>query len=196
MKTQTLRTQAGLTAVLALIVGVLVALPARAGSKEEKRSRQREALNAEVQSTVELFKKADPDMKGFFEKAAGYAVFPRIAKGAAGIGAAHGSGLVFEKGMAVGSAKVTQVTIGFQLGGQVYAEVIFFENQDTLRSFQDSDLKFSAQVSAVAAAEGASKNAKYELGVAVFTLARGGLMYEASVGGQKFGYEPDPVTEK
>jgi lipid-binding SYLF domain-containing protein len=118
-------------------------------------------------------------------------VFPSIAKGAIGIGGAHGKGQVFEKGKLIGEASVSQVTIGFQLGGQVYSEVIFFENKDTLESFKKSELAFSAQVSAVAAAEGASANAKYQLGVAVFTLAKGGLMYEASIGGQKFKFKPN-----
>jgi lipid-binding SYLF domain-containing protein len=89
----------------------------------------------------------------------------------------------------VGEASLTQVTVGFQLGGQAYAELIFFETQSALDSFKSSQFALSAQASAVAAAEGASANAKYQLGVSVFTLARGGLMYEASVGGQKFKFQ-------
>ena len=155
---------------------------------------KREQLSADVQDTIALFKKTDSSLKDFFEKSAGYAVFPKVAKGAIGVGAAHGEGQVFEKGKLekgklAGKTKLTQVTIGFQLGGQVYAEVIFFEDEKTLKDFKDGNVEFSAQVSAVAAAEGASKNAKYKLGVAVFTVARGGLMYEASIGGQKFSFE-------
>jgi lipid-binding SYLF domain-containing protein len=143
-----------------------------------------------AQDALALFLKADPDLKKFLESAVGYAVFPDVTKGAIGIGAAHGSGSVYEKGKRIGTASLTQVTLGLALGGQAYAELIFFETQEALDSFKKSELAFSAQVSAVAAAEGASKNAKYQLGVAVFTLAKGGLMYEASIGGQKFKFKP------
>ncbi len=158
-----------------------------AESRVEKRRAQ---LDAEVAETIALFKKTDSSLKDFFEKSAGYAVFPRVAKGAMGVGAATGRGQLVVGGRPVGEATLTQVTVGFQLGGQVYAEIIFFEDQKTLDDFKRGNLEFSAQVSAVAAAEGTSKNAKYKLGVAIFTVARGGLMYEASVGGQKFKFTP------
>lgn len=144
----------------------------------------------ESQEAVAAFLKADPGMKKFFDGAVGYAVFPDVTKGAFGIGAAHGGGCVYEKGALTGTASLTQVTIGLALGGQSYAELIFFETPEAFESFKKSELAFSAQVSAVAAAEGASSNAKYQLGVAVFTLAKGGLMYEASLGGQKFKFKP------
>jgi lipid-binding SYLF domain-containing protein len=150
------------------------------------KEKDREKLTAEVTEAVEHFKKSDSTLKEFFTKSSGYAVFPKVAKGAMGVGAANGKGQLFEKGKAIGQTGLTQVTIGLQLGGQVYSEVIFFEDEKTLQNFKSGNLELTAQVSAVAAAEGASKNAKYKLGVAVFTLARGGLMYEASVGGQKF----------
>jgi len=149
-----------------------------------------EELKKEVKEAITLFKKQDPGMETFFRTAHGYVVFPSVAKGAIGIGAAHGSGLVFEKGRLVGKAGLTQVTIGAQLGGQSYSEVIFFETEGGLEGFKGGNFALSAQASAVAAASGASANAKYELGVAVFTLARTGLMYEASVGGQKFSFTP------
>jgi lipid-binding SYLF domain-containing protein len=88
---------------------------------------------------------------------------------------------------------LTQITIGFQLGGQEYAEAIFFENLAALTKFASNQFAMSAQASAVAAAEGASKDAKYQQGVMVFTIAKGGLMFEASVGGQKFKFTPLPV---
>lgn len=155
---------------------------ATAGSKQK--------LTREVQDTIRIFKKADPGLEKFFEESAGYAIFPRVAKGAFGVGAARGTGQVFEQGRLIGEATLTQLTIGLQLGGQVYAEVIFFEDSSALKAFKESRLEFSAQASAVAAAEGAAANAKYRLGVAVFTIARGGLMYEASIGGQKFKFKP------
>lgn len=145
---------------------------------------------SDAQETIALFKKSDPGLSRFFEQSAGWAVFPTVGKGAIGIGGAHGSGVLFERGKAVGTCTLTQVTVGFQLGGQAYSEIIFFETPSTLADFKSNALALAAQVSAVAATEGASANAKYQLGVAVFTIAKGGLMYEASVGGQKFTFEP------
>ncbi len=145
---------------------------------------------AEATKTIDSFKKADPGLSKFFDNAVGWAVFPTVGKGAIGIGAAHGTGLAYEKGKLIGTVSMTQVTLGVQLGGQSYSELIFFESQAALESFKKNKLAFSAQVSAVAAASGASANAKYQQGVAVFTLAKGGLMYEASLGGQKFKFRP------
>ncbi len=90
----------------------------------------------------------------------------------------------------IGSSRLIQVNVGLQLGGQVYSGIVFFESKKDLDKFKRGKLKLSAQVSAVAAASGVSANAKYSHGVAIFTIARGGLMYEASVGGQKFSYKP------
>lgn len=144
----------------------------------------------EAEQTIELFKQTDPDLKKFFEEAVGYAVFPTVGKGGIGVAGARGTGLVYQKGKLIGEATLTQVTVGLQLGGQAYSEVIFFQTPEALEAFKAGKFALSAQVSAVAAAEGAAKNAKYQLGVAVFTLAKGGLMYEASVGGQKFKFRP------
>lgn len=144
----------------------------------------------EAQGTIAVFKKTDPGLTRFFDHAVGYAVFPTVVKGAVGIGGASGSGIVFEKGQAVGKARLTQGTIGAQIGGQTYSEVIFFETVPALTDFKNGALALAAQVSAVAASAGASKDAKYQEGVAVFTHEKGGLMAEASVGGQKFSFEP------
>ncbi|HEU4382418.1 MAG TPA: YSC84-related protein [Anaeromyxobacteraceae bacterium] len=143
-----------------------------------------------AQETADLFKKTDQSLKRFFEGAAGWAVFPTVGKGAIGIGGAHGSGVLFEGGKAIGSCTLTQVTVGLQLGGQAYSEIVFFETPAALTDFKKGTFALAAQMSAVAAAAGASVNAKYQNGVAVFTIAKGGLMYEASVGGQNFTYEP------
>lgn len=150
---------------------------------------ERSEMDSEIKETVQQFKKVDSEIVKLFKSAKGYAVFPRIKKGGFGIGGARGRGQLFEGGNAIGATKVTQFTVGLQFGGQIYGEVIFFENETTLKNFKEGKLEFSAQVSAVAAAEGASKNAKYEHGVLVFTLAKTGLMYEASIGGQKFKFE-------
>ncbi len=147
-------------------------------------------LSKEVATAIEAFQRADPGLKKRFAEAQGYAVFPSVAKGAIGVGGAHGKGQVFEKGKLIGLATLTQGSIGFQLGGQVYSELIFFETKDALDSFKANKFAMSAQISAVAAAEGVSRNARYQNGVMVFTLAKQGLMYEASVGGQKFKFTP------
>ena len=133
--------------------------------------------------------KADEGLKGIMEKAKGYVIFPSVAKGGLGVGAAAGTGQLLEKGKAMGEAKLRQVSIGLQAGGQAYIELICFEDQTSLDNFKKGNFEFSAQVSAVAVTAGVSKNAKYENGIMVLTLAKGGLMYEASVGGQKFKYE-------
>src|SRR4029079_6704569 len=125
-------------------------------------------------------------MKNLFESAYGYAIFPNVGKGAVGVGGATGNGIVYEKGAMIGKAKLTQVSVGFQFGGQAYREVIFFENKETLDRFKEDKIEFSAQASAVAATKGASTNVKYTNGVMIFTQQKGGLMYEASIGGQKF----------
>ncbi len=136
------------------------------------------------------FIKTDGLMQSLFDNAYGYAIFPNVGKGGIGIGGAAGNGAVYQGGSVIGMAKLTQVTVGFQFGGQAYREVIFFENQAAMDRFKADNIELSAQASAVAATAGASANAKYAEGVMIFTQAKGGLMYEATVGGQKFKFDP------
>jgi lipid-binding SYLF domain-containing protein len=147
-------------------------------------------LTAEVNKAKAALIEKDEGLKDILAKSAGCVVFPSVAKGALGVGAAKGTGQLLEKDKVMGEAKLTQVSIGLQAGGQTYIEVIFFEDQTSLDNFKKGNFEFSAQVSAVAVTSGVSKNAKYEKGIMVLTMAKGGLMYEASVGGQKFKYEP------
>lgn len=149
-----------------------------------------DSLASKTDTARAEFLKKDESLKATMDKATGYVLFPSVAKGALGIGAATGKGLLFEKGnsKALGEAKLKQVTIGFQAGGQAYSELILFEDKTSLDNFKKGNFEFSAQVSAVAVTAGASANAKYEKGLMVLTMARGGLMYEASIGGQKFKY--------
>jgi len=142
-----------------------------------------------VLNTIAAFKKKDPGLQKFFDTSVGYAVLPTVGKGAIGVGGAHGTGELLVGGKAIGKVSMTQVTIGFQLGGQAYSEIIFFETQNTLDGFKNGDFAFAAQATAVALASGASANAAYRNGVAVFTAVKGGLMYEASLGGQKFSFK-------
>jgi len=164
----------GLLAVAGLAIA---APPARAQSNED------------VQETIKKFEKGDPGMQAWFREAYGYAVFPSVGKGAIGIGGAHGKGLVYERGTLIGKSSLTAVTIGFQLGGQAFSEVIFFKDKAALDDFTRGNFEFEAGASAVALTAGASRDIAYNKGVAVMTATKGGLMYEAAIGGQKFSFE-------
>jgi lipid-binding SYLF domain-containing protein len=143
----------------------------------------------DVAETIAKFEEGDPGMQAWFKEAHGYAVFPSVGKGAIGIGGARGKGLVYEQGELVGKTTLTAVTVGFQLGGQEFMEVIFFKDKTAFDDFTRGNFEFDAGVSAVALSAGASADLGYNGGVAVVTATKGGLMYEASVGGQKFDYE-------
>ncbi|OHB63558.1 MAG: hypothetical protein A2Y76_02520 [Planctomycetes bacterium RBG_13_60_9] len=147
-------------------------------------------LGSNVRETIDMARTADPGLEGFFGDSAGYAVFPTVGKGAVGVGGAFGRGQLFQDGRVVGYCSLTQASIGLALGGQAYSELIFFETPEALNRFKSGNYAFAAQVSAVAIKSGASANAKYADGVAVFTMGEQGLMVEASVGGQKFSFEP------
>ncbi|WP_041523909.1 lipid-binding SYLF domain-containing protein [Gilvimarinus agarilyticus] len=162
------------------------------------------------QDTVDTFK-SSPQVVHFFQSAYGYAIFPTIGKGGIGIGGAHGKGRVYRNGQMTGTTSMTQLSIGFQLGGQAFSEIIFFENKRSFDDFTEGNFEFGAQASAVAITAGANakigttgmsagasgvsdkagkQTALYNAGVAVFTHAKGGLMYEAALSGQKFSYQP------
>jgi lipid-binding SYLF domain-containing protein len=183
-----------LLSMLALAALAFAAMPAHADDYQE---------------TIEVFRKAGESGK-FFDSAYGYAVFPTIGKGGIGIGGAYGKGRVYEKGRHVGDASMAQVTVGFQLGGQAYSQIVFFQDQRAFREFTSGGFEFGAEASAVAITAGAGAKAGtagssaqasggqhdartvgvYHKGMATFTVAKGGLMYEASIGGQKFSYRP------
>jgi lipid-binding SYLF domain-containing protein len=149
-----------------------------------------ERLDTDVQDAMHRFQQSNPRIQRLFNEAYGYAVFPAVDKGAIGIGGAEGRGQVFESGALVGKAKLTQASIGAQLGGQSYSEVIFFESAKALDEFKDGKTAISAALSAAVAADGAGAEAKYQHGVIVFTMERSGLMFEASIGGQHFTFMP------
>ena len=172
--------------VLASIILVLAISVSGYAQSKKKIAEIREDAKVAKQE----FLKADSDMSKHFSEAYGYAIFPNVGKGAVGIGGAAGNGVAYEQGAEIGMTKLTQLSIGFQWGGQAYREVIFFEDKAAMDNFKENNVELAAQVSAVAATAGASADAKYKDGVMVFTMQKGGLMYEASVGGQKFKYEP------
>lgn len=132
---------------------------------------------------------ASAEFANILNSSAGYAVFPTVGKGAVGVGGAYGRGVLFDRGMAVGYCDLSQATIGLQLGGQGYTEILVFENQQSLETFKQGNLRFDAQATAVALKSGAGANAKFKDGVAVFTMDETGLMFEAAIGGQKFSYQ-------
>ncbi len=146
-------------------------------------------LELSVAQALLKAREKDPAMEQWFTDAYAYAIFPKVGKGGIGIGGAHGKGLVIKDDIVVGKTSMTQLTVGLQLGGQVYSEYILFEDQTAFDHFTRGQFEMGAQVSAVAITLGASADADYEKGVAVFTIEVGGLMYEASVGGQKFKYK-------
>ena len=149
-----------------------------------------EDLKVKAQEALANFKLADPTLTNFFAKAAGYAILPGVGEGGFIIGGAHGDGLVYEKGKLVGDVSMSEVSIGAQVGGGSFAEIIFFETPAALKAFKSAKWEMSAKAKANVAASGVAANAKYEQGVAVFTLPKSGAMVAAAVGGQKFKFEP------
>ena len=169
------------------------------------------ALADEFDEARQIFMEAG-ESGAYFKNSYGYALFPSIGKGGVGVGGAYGKGRVYAGGKHVGNTSVAQLTVGFQWGGQVYSQVIFFEDQRAFEDFTSGDFEFGAQATAVAitaaagaqsstgggtsaGASGGKNNADtvgtgFHKGLAVFTVAKGGLMYEATLGGQKFSYEP------
>lgn len=147
-------------------------------------------LHAKAQEAIAEFKEKDPSIQRFFDAAAGYVVIPTVGKAGLGIGGARGKGVLYENDAVTAVVTLTQLSIGFQWGGQAYSEFIFFEDDATLENFKGGNYELAAQASAVAVTAGASADATFDGGMAIFTQAKGGLMYEASVGGQKFKVEP------
>jgi lipid-binding SYLF domain-containing protein len=161
----------------------------------------------EYGDTADLFRNAGAS-EHYFHDSYGYAIFPTIGKGGFGVGAAHGTGHVYKNGVYVGDTSMTQVSFGFQFGGQAYSEILFFRDADALARFESGNFALSADANAIAvtasasasagtsgtdaSASGASNDARtaggYQNGVAIFTIAKGGLMYEAAVAGQKFSF--------
>lgn len=165
----------------------------------------------EYSDAVRSFQNAG-ESGAFFGNAYGYAVFPTVGKGGIGVGGAYGKGRVYAAGQYVGNTTMTQLTVGAQLGGQAFSQIIFFQNRTAFEDFTSGNFEFSAQASAVAITAGVSADASttgglsagasggrndavtahggYRKGMAVFVIAKGGLMFEAALGGQKFSYTP------
>jgi len=161
-------------------------------------------------NTIEVFKKS-PVVQPFFKNCYGYAVFPTIGKGGIGIGGAYGKGQVYEGGKVTGTTSLVKVSVGWQWGGQAFSQMIFFEDKRSYDDFTSGNFEFDASASAVAItagvqgkagtegatagasagpATGAQAETKYRKGMVVFVHAKGGLMYELSIGGQKYSFTP------
>lgn len=176
-----------------LVAGISLAITLASGAAIAAWDENEEMeYNGKSKTAIEEMKKADAKLQLFFDSAAGYAVIPTVGKGGIGIGGARGKGVLYEGGEVTAMVTMTQITVGFQLGGQAYSEIIFFKDDVALADFKRGNYELGAQASAIAVTAGASTTADYNSGVAIFTRAKGGLMYEASVGGQKFKIEPKP----
>ena len=172
-----------LAALLIMLSALIITNPVTAQTDEKD-----DKIIADAKEAKNAFIQSDGLMQSLFDNSYGYVIFPNVGKGAIGIGGAAGNGAVFQKEKLIGMAKMTQVSIGFQWGGQAYREVIFFETEADLNRFKENKIEFSGQASAVAVTKGAAANVKYKDGVMIFSQTKGGLMYEASVGGQKFKF--------
>ncbi len=180
--------------ILFVSIVFLLVPPAFAESDAEA---DKKAMDAFLQSDV---------VQKFNKSAYAYAIFPTVGKGGLGIGGAHGKGRVYKNGKKMGDSSMTQLSIGFQAGGQAYRQVIFFEDKRAYDEFTSGNFEFSAQAEAIAitssagasaGTEGKSASAdagqadtKYRKGMIVFTMGKGGLMYQASIGGQKYNFKP------
>ena len=183
-----------------LLIAAFLVVPALAGKRKVE----------DYSATIADFKKI-PEVARFFDNAHGYAVFPTVGRGGLGIGGSHGKGQVYAGGKVIGFTSTTDVSIGLQAGGQAYSQIIFFENAEALKKFTTGKFEFAASASAIAvqssagasagtegtsASASASKtgekstNAKYQDGIVVFTMAKGGLMFAATIAGQKYSYDP------
>lgn len=150
-------------------------------------------VEAREQATTDAladFVSADSSLERFFDEAHGFAVFPSVGEGAFVVGGAHGKGEVFEQGASIGTAKITEVSVGLSLGGKTFREIIFFKSKAVLDKFKSGSFDFGAKASAIAAEKGAGTKAVWSDDVAVFTMGEKGLMADASVTGQHFKFEP------
>jgi lipid-binding SYLF domain-containing protein len=171
-----------------IVAGLCLAIVLAGCTTMPERPETRAVLSAEVNEAITIFKERDPEIQRFIEKSYGYAVLPKVFKGALWFGGAYGKGEVYEQGKMVGYCSMSQATLGFSLGGEYFREIVFFKEKNDLDVFKTEEYTFSAQVTGVAATIGAAAKADYKKGMAVFIATDAGLMVDASLGGQKFNY--------
>lgn len=175
-----------------LILGVALGLAAVGGfagcETAPKTEGAKMDLVAEADAALARARRNDPSLGTLIDNSRAVAVFPTVGKGGLIVGGAYGKGVLYERGVMTGYSDMTQASVGAQVGGQSYTEIIVFQNEDALNQFKTGKLAFDAQATAVAANAGAGANAKFNKGVAIFTSNEQGLMAEAAVGGQRFSY--------
>lgn len=168
-------------AAFSLFVGGCATSPSTTAAKDD--------LENQAHAAVNRMEQEDPGLRDFLNRAHGYAIFPKAGKGGLIAGGAYGRGVVYEQGRMIGFADLTQATIGAQVGGQSFEELVVFENQAAMDRFTSGKLQFAANASAVAFKSGAASSARFADGVAIFVRPEAGLMAEAAVGGQQFTYQ-------
>ncbi|MGA8853149.1 MAG: hypothetical protein WB492_03120 [Christiangramia sp.] len=175
-----------------LIFSMVFSLGLNAQSKKGKdfiKKKDKETLVVDAKYALEELKENNGDVAKLADDAYGYVIFPNVGKGAFIAGGAAGNGVVYKGGKQIGWAKLRQVDVGLQIGGEAYREAIFFQTKQDLEEFMSSEFEFTGGVSAVAITEGESRSVNFEEGMAVVTMPKGGAMIEVSVGGQKFKYQ-------
>ncbi|GMV26570.1 MAG: hypothetical protein AMXMBFR58_26010 [Phycisphaerae bacterium] len=177
-----------LAAVMATLSGSALSL---SGCQTEPKSQEeKSSLESDARAALDGFRNADSGLQKELDRAAGYAVLPDVGKAGLLVGGSYGKGVVYENGVMVGYCDLTQGTVGLQAGAQTFSELIIFRDQAALDHFKGGDFTFAANASAVAIKPGAAASLDYHDGVAVLVNAKGGLMAEAAIGGQKLRYEP------
>ena len=177
-----------LSLILTAGFGCMITMPSCATAPATIEGKMK--IEDEADAAIARGKRNDPTLAAALANAVGYAVFPTIGKGGIGVGGAYGKGVLYDGGLIVGYCDLSQATIGLQLGGQAYTEIILFSTREALNKFKSGNFAFDAQATAVALRSGAGANAKYSNGVAVLTMDEAGLMGEAVIGGQKFSFQP------
>jgi lipid-binding SYLF domain-containing protein len=174
----------GMALTLTLVAGLLVGCATAPTSRAEQ-----EALLAEATASMQQMRTEDPGLGELVRRGYGYAIFPKVTKGGLGVGGAYGRGAVYERGQHVGYSDLSQASVGLQVGGQTFSELLVFESKEALDRFKAGQFNFAADASGVVMESGVATNATFVDGVAVVVRPIGGAMVEASVGGQKFAYQ-------
>jgi lipid-binding SYLF domain-containing protein len=177
------------TLCLALMVTVVAGLLVSCATAPASRA-DNDALRAEATSTMQQLRTEEPGVGGLVQRGYGYALFPTVTKGGLVVGGAHGRGVVYERGQHIGYSELTQGSVGAQLGAETFSELLVFENKDALDRFKAGQLNFAADASAVVLKTGVATDVPFVNGVAVVVHPTGGAMVEASIGGQRFTYQP------
>lgn len=152
-------------------------------------NRHRRSGEENAQLLIKNMKEKDPGIQKVFDKSVAWAVFPKISKAGIGIGGAAGNGRVYRKDTFIGTTTLSQVSVGFQLGGQIFGEIIFFQDDFTLDKFKNGKFELGANISAIVFDLGAAETAGFKDGTMVFVVPQAGLMYEATLSGQKFTFK-------